>query len=237
MAVALAESPSVRINVQSAEFAVPAMFASSSLGMISLVADLVEILARLASSACCFAFAHLSMLSTTPHLSTSCTVSSDSLQAVPKSRGRLVMSSFVCELKVGFSMKVFMNRNKCDLMFGREIRKVPLYSSVAFSQILSTSGPSTWFTCVPPFVVAIEFTKETCWKPPFSLIPMYTSHRLLGRGLFSTGSSHSGGSTTSARISGAARCHSPTYSRNVRIGSSFPLSQTETCSGVQPARS
>ena len=95
----------------------------------------------------------------------------------PKADGLSVMNSLVCESNAGFSMrqltKIFMWLLTCD---GLSTFSMPLCFFLRCSSTRSTIWSATWPTCVPPLVVAIELTKENCWKPS-SLGAMATSHR------------------------------------------------------------
>ena len=112
----LAESPSVRIIVQSQACLPPASLASSSLGIpMSLLFFLPQFrfLANLASS---FALATETILSTIPDSKMSLRNFSERLQTDPKLLGLVVRVSFVYESKAGFSTRQLTNNHKFALI-------------------------------------------------------------------------------------------------------------------------
>ena len=108
IASALAESPSVRINVQSSHFFVPASLASSSFGTPSSLFLLVP-LSVLAIFACNLAWAWRTMESTIPDWRIYLRNLSEIVHLDPNYEGFVVSVSFVWESNAGFSMLELTN--------------------------------------------------------------------------------------------------------------------------------
>ncbi|KAH3663841.1 hypothetical protein OGAPHI_005244 [Ogataea philodendri] len=159
-----AESPSVRIRVHLCPSLVPALFASSSLGYpVSLLFLLPSFFFNALSA---FAAAMSITLSRIPEASTFFTNESGSSSFFPPNWDALVVScSLVWDVKAGFSTKQFTKRNMLFLIWNGLIMAVLLFFLIC-SWIFATSRLVTNSTCVPPEVVAIEFTKETWLKLP-----------------------------------------------------------------------
>lgn len=100
----LAESPSVKMIVHCSAFRVPALFASSSLGIPTSFYFFFPTIcfAILASS---FAFATIRMLSTTPDSNICFRNLSVSSTLLPKAEAFVPKFSLVCESKAGFSIR------------------------------------------------------------------------------------------------------------------------------------
>mmetsp|Transcript_92063 Transcript_92063/g.286519 ORF Transcript_92063/g.286519 Transcript_92063/m.286519 type:complete len:242 (-) Transcript_92063:372-1097(-) len=178
---ALAESPSVRMSVHSAEFFPPASFASSSLGTpVSRTTRPVFAFSRLPKSTLDLARAAMRIRSTTPQLATSSRNFSESSQREPNLDCFVVSVSFVCESKAGFSTRHLMKTQRWFRTWWGLMSTPPFTFSLlwafTFSRIASTIWSETCVTCVPPRMVQMEFTKLTCWKP-VSVRLRHTSHR------------------------------------------------------------
>mmetsp|Transcript_84091 Transcript_84091/g.265457 ORF Transcript_84091/g.265457 Transcript_84091/m.265457 type:complete len:267 (-) Transcript_84091:718-1518(-) len=175
----LAESPSVRIKVQSAEFLPPASLASSSLGIpITRVVFFVLLRIWRDMSTFCFALTQSKMSSTTPLFMTCFMNLSESSQLLPNLLCLVVSVSFVWESKAGFSMRQLMKTRRWFLTCEGLMSIPPRFLPFTTFKMVSTSWSDTCETCVPPLIVLIEFTKLTCWKLPSERLKA-TSQRLL----------------------------------------------------------
>mmetsp|Transcript_17264 Transcript_17264/g.49335 ORF Transcript_17264/g.49335 Transcript_17264/m.49335 type:complete len:265 (+) Transcript_17264:2086-2880(+) len=168
---ALAESPSVRMSVHSAELLPPASLASSNFGTpVSRATRPVFAFRRLPRSTLDLASAAMRIRSTTPQLATSSRNFSESSHLDPNLDCLVMRVSFVCESKAGFSIRHLMKIQRwfftwCGLMSTPPFT-FSLLCALTFSSTASTIWSETWFTWVPPRMVLMEFTKLTCWKPP-----------------------------------------------------------------------
>mmetsp|Transcript_3117 Transcript_3117/g.7422 ORF Transcript_3117/g.7422 Transcript_3117/m.7422 type:complete len:262 (-) Transcript_3117:821-1606(-) len=171
-----AESPSVRIRVHSAECLPPASLASSSLGTpITRVTLAVLLFSFLPMSICSLALAQFSTKSTMPLAITFLMVPSESSHVDPNLLVLEVKVSLVCESKAGFSIREFTKIHRCVLICAGLMSIPPLFFLFTRSAMAATSWSAMRLTWVPPLVVLILFTKETCWKEPSEIL-IATSH-------------------------------------------------------------
>uniref|UniRef100_A0A6G5A4I2 Secreted protein n=1 Tax=Rhipicephalus microplus TaxID=6941 RepID=A0A6G5A4I2_RHIMP len=134
----LAESPSVRMRVQSTELRVPASLASSNLGIpLSLECFLAEHF----WPSCFWAlkFTHDMTASTTPHLRTWLWNLSLSSHLEPNFLACRVMFSLVWESNVGFSMRQLTNTHRWSLTCLFWILTPALFFFFTLSRIFLTS--------------------------------------------------------------------------------------------------
>mmetsp|Transcript_9905 Transcript_9905/g.27631 ORF Transcript_9905/g.27631 Transcript_9905/m.27631 type:complete len:218 (+) Transcript_9905:2931-3584(+) len=108
----LAESPSVKINVQSCEFLPPASLASSNFGMPRTLVTFFATFSWRPKSTFCFARAQSRMRSTMPLFITCLIVFSDNSQAEPNLLCFSVSVSFVWESNVGFTMSALTKTHR-----------------------------------------------------------------------------------------------------------------------------
>mmetsp|Transcript_28276 Transcript_28276/g.81411 ORF Transcript_28276/g.81411 Transcript_28276/m.81411 type:complete len:211 (-) Transcript_28276:881-1513(-) len=163
---ALALSPSVRINVHSSEPLLPAQLASSSLGTPVSRTERPVAFIFFFISMDSLALAHCSTVSTIPVFSTFLMVESDTSHLEPNLPAFKVMVSFVCESKVGFTIKAFTKTKRWERTWKGLMSMPPRFFEFAFFWIASTNWSATCVTCVPPFTVLMELTNETCWNWP-----------------------------------------------------------------------
>mmetsp|Transcript_51855 Transcript_51855/g.112427 ORF Transcript_51855/g.112427 Transcript_51855/m.112427 type:complete len:259 (+) Transcript_51855:682-1458(+) len=173
---AFAESPSVRISVQSCEFLLPASLASSSLGMPRILVTFLAPRSCRPRSTFCFAFAQSRIISTTPLFITCFRNFSESSQAEPNLDCFVVNVSLVCESNAGFSMRQLMKIQMWFFTLEGLISMPPRFFPLTTFRMASTTCSVTCTTWVPPLIVLIELTKLTCWKPP-SVRLTHTSQR------------------------------------------------------------
>ena len=177
----LAESPSVRMSVHcSARAAEPAQLASSSLGRSSRRACAFLPPPARCSSDVALKRAHESTRSTTPEASTAFMNFSESSASEPKSFGRVVSVSLVWLSKAGFSMSALTKTVRWLRTCCGFTSTAPLFFLLACSAMAAATWSTTWFTCWPPFVVAMALTKDTWPKAP-SESERHTSQRALTR--------------------------------------------------------
>ena len=176
MARDLAESPSVKIKVQYSEFFVPASLASSSFGIPSNL-DFFWPVKVFAILACSFALACRTIWFMMLVLSRSLINFSEISNELPKFEDFVVRVSLVWESNAGFSMSEFTKIHSHPLTWkGLILRSLCFFFRISIS--LSTIWSVIYVTWVPPFVVQILLTKETCWNCP-SEIEHTTSQRSL----------------------------------------------------------
>mmetsp|Transcript_14287 Transcript_14287/g.45777 ORF Transcript_14287/g.45777 Transcript_14287/m.45777 type:complete len:294 (-) Transcript_14287:471-1352(-) len=203
----------------------PASLASSSFGMPVRRDFLVP--SVFLRSLDCFDCAKQRIDSRTPQLSASLKNLSDGWHFEPKADCFSVMFSLVCESKAGFSMRQLMKTRSCPLTwFGLSTFSSPLCFFLRCSRTRSTTWSATWLTCVPPLLVAIELTKETCANPSSDA---------------ATATSHRSPTFSKTRGTASAACLGPrkrsTYDLKSATGSFFPFRYTLTDECVQPAMS
>mmetsp|Transcript_6709 Transcript_6709/g.16658 ORF Transcript_6709/g.16658 Transcript_6709/m.16658 type:complete len:228 (+) Transcript_6709:1668-2351(+) len=174
-ASALAESPSVRIRVQSSEFFPPASLASSSLGIPVRRVFLAP--SCFLSSLLCLKEAQERIFSTMPEVIIFLMTPSDASNLDPKLLARVLSVSLVCESNAGFSMSALTKTHRWFLTCAglRFLHDFSFF--LIFSRILPAISSATALTWVPPFIVQMPLTKETCWNCPESLTVTHTSQR------------------------------------------------------------
>mmetsp|Transcript_98086 Transcript_98086/g.245798 ORF Transcript_98086/g.245798 Transcript_98086/m.245798 type:complete len:237 (+) Transcript_98086:1997-2707(+) len=147
---ALAESPSVRMSVHSAEFLPPASLASSNFGTpVNL--DTLPVLAFnfLPKSSLDFARAAIKIRSMTPQLATSSRNLSDNSHLEPNFDVFVIRVSFVCESKAGFSTRHLMKTHKWARMWCGLMSTPPFTFSFACALTFSRIASTIWSeTCV-----------------------------------------------------------------------------------------
>ena len=165
MADVAAESPSVRISVQSDDLADPAQSASSSLGKPRSVLRFVPSvflasLASLAASAACAS-------SRSPiFISASATLAD--LNTLPNLAAGVVRVSLVCESKLGFTIVELTKKTTASRICAG---LTGTFFFVAASQKSPRMWRTTVSTCLPPFLVLMPLTKETERAPSSAEAP------------------------------------------------------------------
>mmetsp|Transcript_25410 Transcript_25410/g.75653 ORF Transcript_25410/g.75653 Transcript_25410/m.75653 type:complete len:231 (+) Transcript_25410:2492-3184(+) len=175
----LAESPSVRMRVHSCEFLPPASLASSSFGTPSTRCwFFVPPFSWRPRSTFCLALAQSRIMSTTPLFITPFRSRSESSQVEPNLLCFVVRVSFVWESKAGFSTRQLMKIQRWFFTWAGLMSMPPRFFPLTTFRMASTSWSVTCATCVPPFVVLMEFTLLTCMNWP-SVTLTATSQRSL----------------------------------------------------------
>ncbi len=87
----------------------------------------------------------------------------------PKFAVVVVSVYFVCESKLGFSIKQLINILIWFLIWNGFIA-ISLAFFFKFGIIFSTIWSMIWFTCDPPLVVQIPLTNENCWNWPYDFV-------------------------------------------------------------------
>ena len=116
----------------------------------------------------------------TPLLKTFLRKSSSILHLLPNLRGSSVRFSLVCESKAGFSTRQLTKTQRwfliwngltgAALFFFLTCSTMPLTICVCDQHrrpdlwVATRTCSATWLTWVPPLVVAMELTKDTCWN-------------------------------------------------------------------------
>mmetsp|Transcript_26166 Transcript_26166/g.57257 ORF Transcript_26166/g.57257 Transcript_26166/m.57257 type:complete len:226 (+) Transcript_26166:2710-3387(+) len=161
-----AESPSVRIKVQSCECRPPASLASSSLGMPLTRPWFLLARSCLDMSTFCFAFTQSKIVSTMPLFITCLMTLSGNSQVDPNLLCLVVSVSLVWESKAGFSIKQLMKTQRWFRTCAGLMSMPPRFFPFTTLRIASTTWSETCATCVPPLMVLMELTKLTWLKLP-----------------------------------------------------------------------
>lgn len=155
----LAESPSVKIKVQSNEFLVPASLASSNLAMpFNLLVFLPVCLPFNCWSALNLDQANTD--STIPHFSNCLLNLSVKVHLEPNLPICNVIISFVCESKVGLVIKQLTKTHIWFLIWWGLIWIPALFFFLSTSVNVFSMILVTWSMWRPPLVVAMELTKD-----------------------------------------------------------------------------